>query len=200
MHASCLVAIPGCYDGDIEEAVAALMGPFDENLEVELIHDPDYPDEDYMGNPRSFWDWWQIGGRWTGCLSDYDPQLDPNNVEACFICNGSGMRMDVLGVDARKSNPDYTCNGCDGKGAHVSWPSQWAKHPGDIQRWRDVKEMVLAGDKSFYTVVAGERVAHRERYVPENPMGERFVRTNDVDELLATIPDDAIVVVVDYHS
>lgn len=28
------------------------------------------------------WDWYQIGGRWTGLLDGYDPQKDPKNLEA----------------------------------------------------------------------------------------------------------------------
>jgi hypothetical protein len=202
MHYGALVILPGCYTGDISEAVEKMMAPYDESLEIELSPiDPEYPDEpQYMHNPRSFWDWWQIGGRWTGYLSDYDPHLDPANVETCLICHGSGMRNDALGRNARAANPDHTCNGCDGKGAHVSWPTQWQSHPGDIQRWSAVKEQILSGDKSFYTVLAGEQVAHKEIYVPDAPQCDRFQPATDVETLLATVPDDAICVVVDYHS
>lgn len=202
MHYGALVVIPGCYVGDIEEAVEKLLAPFDESLEVELSPiDPDYPDEpQYMHNPRSFWDWWQIGGRWTGYLSDYDPHLDPANIETCHLCAGSGLRNDQLGRDQRARDPEYTCNGCGGKGAAIAWPTSWRRHDGDITRWSAVKDRVLSGDKSFYTVVAGERVAHSETYVSTAPQGERFQKTTDVDDVLATIPGDAIVVVVDYHS
>ena len=32
-------------------------------------------------NPDSQWDWYQIGGRWTGYYSNYDPATDPKNIE-----------------------------------------------------------------------------------------------------------------------
>lgn len=198
MHYGCLVALPGCYDGDIEEAVSKVLAPFDENLEL-------VPEEDdgeaYWTNPRGFWDWWQIGGRWTGYLSDYDPNLDPDNIEVCHLCRGTGTRPDAgrFGDDWIKRMNG--CNGCNGTGHCVARPTQWKRHDGDVQRWANVKDLVMSGDKSFYTVVSGEAVAHGERYAPENPPGERFVSTrSEVDELLATIPDDAIVVVVDYHN
>lgn len=46
-------------------------------------------------NPRSKWDWWQVGGRWTGMMDpEYDPQTDPNNIEKCDLCGGTG-RLEV---------------------------------------------------------------------------------------------------------
>jgi hypothetical protein len=27
------------------------------------------------------WDWWQVGGRWTGHFNGYDPEKDPVNLE-----------------------------------------------------------------------------------------------------------------------
>lgn len=47
-------------------------------------------------NPQSKWDWWQIGGRWTGELDgDYDPRQDIENQEWCNICDGTGNRSDM---------------------------------------------------------------------------------------------------------
>jgi len=46
------------------------------------------------------WDWYQIGGRWTGALSGYNPDEDPANLE--------------------------------GNGTRTKWPTQWARHPGDV--------------------------------------------------------------------
>ena len=63
-HFSVMVLVPS-NTTDIEEAVSALMAPYDENIRVE-------PYEGKYGtttrNPKSKWDWWRIGGRWDGAV------------------------------------------------------------------------------------------------------------------------------------
>lgn len=91
-------------------------------------------------NPNAKWDWWSVGGRWTGAFSPgYDPENDPDHQEKCFLCNGSGMRNDSLGCEARAEDPSYTCNGCDGKGYHPSWPTNWKNIGNQVQ----VKDLPL---------------------------------------------------------
>lgn len=53
MHYSCEIVIP--RTSEIEKAVASIMAPFDENGS----------DEDHS-TKHSFWDYWKIGGRWSG--------------------------------------------------------------------------------------------------------------------------------------
>jgi hypothetical protein len=74
-------------------------------------------------NPKSKWDWYVIAGRWTGYFdfSDYDKYKDEDNYETCTTCLGTGLRCDELGLNARKDDPSYTCNGCDGKGRRLKW-------------------------------------------------------------------------------
>lgn len=48
-------------------------------------------------NPKSKWDWWVIGGRWTGVFKpDYNAYTDPQNQRTCDLCNGLGRRDVVL--------------------------------------------------------------------------------------------------------
>lgn len=84
-------------------------------------------------NPRSKWDYYLIGGHWTGMLTGYDPAEDPENWETCWVCEGTGRRDDELGLRHRERNPEYACNGCDGKGWHVKCPSRFRDHEGDVQ-------------------------------------------------------------------
>lgn len=84
-------------------------------------------------NPKGTWDFWQIGGRWTGVLDDYDPEKDIDNIEVCNICGGTGKRMDRLGIMHRLEDPEYGCNGCQGRGVRTKWPTQWKKYEGDAQ-------------------------------------------------------------------
>lgn len=79
MHFFTLVVLPppNGSEPDIDGAVAAAMAPYDESLEIEQVTEDG---ETYWTNPQSFWDWWQIGGRWTGHL------------DGCNGCNGTGER------------------------------------------------------------------------------------------------------------
>ena len=45
----------------------------------------------------SKWDWWSVGGRWTGSLDEgYDPYKDSRNMHECWLCKGTGKRSDVV--------------------------------------------------------------------------------------------------------
>ncbi len=58
------------------------------------------------------WDWYVIGGRWTGLLTGYEPEKDPRNIETCSLCKGTGTRTDWL----KSTSPEWVkeCNGCNG--------------------------------------------------------------------------------------
>lgn len=96
-------------------------------------------------NPNKKWDWWSVGGRWTGMLSGYDPEDDPANREICSICGGAGMRNDEHGVQRRAEDPTYTCNGCGGNGWRVKWPTAWKSHTGDSMRVGDANYPAIRG-------------------------------------------------------
>ena len=114
-HFATLVLVDGGTE-DVEGRVAELLAPYDEN------------DECFREGSR--WDWYQIGGRWTGAISDYDPESDPDNTEVCNLCAGSGVRTDMIVANG--------CNGCKGKGTRLKWPTQWKRHPDDIVSVADV--------------------------------------------------------------
>jgi len=40
----------------------------------------------------------------------------PAGYMKCLVCQGSGMRMDEVGIKARQKDPKYTCDNCEGKG------------------------------------------------------------------------------------
>ena len=101
---------------------------------------------DYEGD---VWDWYQIGGRWTGTLDKYDPEKDENNIEICELCKGSGQRNDSLGKQARQKNPEYACNGCQGKGKSVKWPTAWKEHNGDILPLKDCLPIVSEWQQEY---------------------------------------------------
>lgn len=99
--------------------------------------------EEFLENFKGdVWDWYQIGGRWTGVLDNYNPDKDPKNIEICWLCQGTGKRNDAIGEQAREKNPNFTCNGCDGKGERVKWPTQFAEHDNNILSLKDCLKIV----------------------------------------------------------
>lgn len=180
MHYSNLVIVPKNGSEDIAEKVAEAMGPSEES-----------------GN--GFWDWYQIGGRWTGLFDGYEPEKDPKNTETCAQCGGSGRRDDELGKAARERDPSYTCNGCGGKGERPTWPTQWGIHDGDIIPLDSVTEEQF---KKFYRVVIEGREFGGSDYRPWRPVGETIFPKREgppLDWLKATYPDH-LAVIVDNHG
>ena len=177
MHYSNLVIIE--KTDDVEAAVKNAMGAH----------------EDAGG----FWDWYQIGGRWTGALDGYDPDKDERNVEECEWCHGTGVRRDVVGVANGMAQKQW-CNGCDGKGKKVKWPTQWAAHPGDIAPIESLTEEVY---KRFYRIVTPYcRTYGDEEYLPwREPVEEKFrKREKPPLDWLKKEYEGHLVVVVDNHT
>lgn len=124
---------------------AAMIQPYIDACDAHEKAQPDYnkPDPncsicDGVGtykseyNPQSKWDWWTIGGRWTGMLSpDYDPNKDPDNIKTCNFCNGTGKR----------SGDD--CNSCNGTGQAIKWPTEWKEFDGDIMPLAQVSDETI---------------------------------------------------------
>ena len=160
----------------------------------------------YTENPNCFWDWYQLGGRWTGMFDpEYDPEKDPRNIKTCWLCKGTGVRDDEIAQKARLENPEYKCNGCNGTGKAVEWPTGWADFDGDV---KPVSMLLQLPPETFkkiacpYYLVA-EGVHHEvETYDETRPQGERFVRDDKWPEKCREIYErnkDKLAVVVDCH-
>ena len=187
MHYSNLVIVKkvgGVVDGEIEGAlkdvVAEAMGPSEED--------------------GGFWDWYVIGGRWTGAFDGYDPSEDPANQEPCRICKGTGLRTDEFGIKERKENPDYKCNGCEGTGKMTKWPTEWVGHSGDVAPIESITEETF---RKFYRIVTYDRGAFTpEQYRPwREELNEKFLKleTPPLDWLKKEYAG-CLAVVVDNHS
>lgn len=130
---------------DVENAVEKALSPFREQ---------DGPD---IGHPGGWWDWWQIGGRWTGAhVPGYDAEKDPSKVETCDICYGTGTRVNVmpspeLGLVVSAPGERMKCNGCNGTGKRTSWPTRWVPLEQDV-----MEAERLPDDLSCYTLVLAD--------------------------------------------
>ena len=144
-HARAIVAIPADRANDVQSAIEWEMMPFDENGE--------------WFRDGSRWDWYVIGGRYTGSLTGYDPEKDPANTKVCSLCGGTGKRTDMEVKDG--------CNGCQGKGTRVKWPTEWADHPGDIIQVKNLNLAAMLESRKesliqCYAKAAKDSKQHRE--------------------------------------
>jgi len=172
MHYHCEVYLKNLSE-DVEDQIEKAMSPYYEGLEVELIKEDD---DEYYINPVGFWDWYQIGGRWTGTHDNYDPEKDPDNIEVCRLCNGTGTRSDMKVPNG--------CNGCIGTGKSIKWPTQWKRYDGDIVNVSEIRE-----DLSCYTLIIPEvGIFHQEEWSENVP--DKLKELNIVNGYLVT---------VDYH-
>ncbi len=174
MHYHAEVWIP--EDGDIKEIekhVSVAMQPYQE----------DESDDDTPG----FWDWWQIGGRWTGAHDKYHPETDPANIEVCKYCGGTGTRRDMKVANG--------CNGCHGTGKFVKWPTEWVFHQDDIVNVKDVSD-----ELSCHALILPET----EPIMTHKWDGKETVKTdfmgNVKQELERRHVMNGYLVTVDYHS
>lgn len=149
----------------------------------------------YWQNKQALWDFWAIGGRYSGRLDGYDPEEDPRNHERCVLCTRTpGIRYD--------HNPSGApCNGCnmseDQKklppGICVKWPTQWAFHEGDVQP----SPRSLTDDQVPYTLIGSDFYLVKERWIG----GEWLANPEHAETVRRRVAEHhGRVVVVDYHS
>jgi hypothetical protein len=137
-----------------EESLAELMEPFGDGQK---------------------WDWYQVGGRWTGVLGGYDPEKDPANIEECDLCAGTGTRPGGLEqFGAKWMENCHGCNGCNGTGKKVKWPTQWQEHDGDSALVESLTEEHHGKFHAFLVEYYGWFEC--EEYVPWAEGSEKFVK------------------------
>ncbi len=136
-HACVIIAIDAVNPRDraeIEAAVAFQMAPYDEN------------DEWFRDGSR--WDWYQIGGRFTGMLSDYDPRKDPRNIGVCEVCAGTGIRPGGLAEFGQDWFEQMKgCNGCKGAGTRLNWG--FVPFDGDIVQIKSLERSKIQPAHAF---------------------------------------------------
>jgi hypothetical protein len=156
-------------------------------------------------NPKSKWDWFSIGGRWTGYLDNYEPAKDPANTELCRLCNGTGTRHDIPVYEEGTSPLERNDSGCQGTGTAVKWPSEWVQHPGDIIPAQKLVDAINT-DPERYTPFA--YITPDVEWKEKGEMGWWAIVHNEkpgddwrsqVREDIERYANDCIAVVVDCH-
>lgn len=196
MHQSNLVIIDARKaTEDLEAAVAELMAPYNEELEVEQFTEDG---EIYWRNPQGKWDWYQLGGRWTGFFDGYDPATDPANIEGvCTLCFGTGK--DLHPANAAIAAEYNGCAGCRGTGNRPKWPTEWKLYEGDLI---PIKALTQEHVNNAAAVVAeGLGFVEQEEfvYVPDGESRFEKHALPTADELKERYPGH-LVAIVDSHS
>lgn len=155
------------------------------------------PHNDEGSGSDRFWDWWVVGGRYSGSHDGYDPSDDPQNIEICEICNGTGDRR--KGPYKDDSPGCRHCNGCSGSGVKVTF--MCVPHEEDILPLKDCKD-----DLTAYTLIVDKgrwpKVYHEETW---NRKAQNFNKgpldTKTVKQFLASLGiTDGWLTTVDYHD
>jgi hypothetical protein len=143
------------------------------------------------------------GGRWSGVFDNYDPTNDPDNMETCFLCNGTGLRNDNIGKKAREKDPSFTCNGCNGKGKRIKWPSEWKEYSGDIASVSHVIKFVENSPGLFGYVTPDKEWIEKGSMgwfaCISNKKDEELWKQESLDILKKYNNGDYVVVAVDFH-
>ena len=193
MHYHAEIWIPPNIE-DAKEYIDTILKPYSEHVSAD-----------------GFLDWYQIGGRWTGCHDpSYDPEKDPRNIETCRICNGTGFRTDAIGTQLRLNDPSYTCNTCGefehnmwkhgphGPGQDTKWPTSWAPFDGDIMTIDRVPD-----DLTCDTLIAIQNnqhtILHKTQWI-----GDELIKTDFDGNVKHTLKHLNIthgrLATVDYHA
>lgn len=159
--------VPFATSPDLREKHKYGWVEVDENGDVTKVID--------RTNPDKKWDWWKLGGRWTSFLDPlYEAHKDPRNYRPCYICGGTGMRMDELGVEARLKDPTYTCNGCSEDAEDAPTKGWCMKHPSD---WRDVGNQAQKKDIPIAAIRdKAEKEAREEHRAAYAAMGDERIK------------------------
>lgn len=146
-------------------------------------------EEDCYHCDQSLWDWYTIGGRWSGALTGYDPYSDPSNKTVCRWCNGLCYR--VTSDDTIKFAPCVCTLNSSVPGIITRFDDDFNYYLGDVSTlnsWR-----LTPNDKKWipYYIITDE-----PSYIDLEDNDPSYIS----DILNQITLDDRLLVVVDCHN
>ena len=72
--------------------------------------------------------------------SEYKAYLKSLPEEDCNICEGTGVREDEIGKEAREKNEEYKCNGCLGEGKRDNFGTHYPFESEEVMRFAEFCE------------------------------------------------------------
>lgn len=173
MHYHCEIILPPSAAEEVENVVRQVLAPFDEE-----------PDEDgYRHTSSAFWDYWTIGGRWSG--THVQQRHSPERMEAFYAAlrerkvTVSGLQFgkqelqpasQIPEVDAlwHEMFPDSGLEHCPL--FHHSSPKNRGTLPGDVCRVDELGEFSTASRLIF----VGPHWKDEGKYVPKEMLQSSF--------------------------
>jgi hypothetical protein len=183
------------------------------NAVVPLVNQ--YVETDTWGEDGTRYDWFQVGGRFTGLLDNYDPLADEANYERCEFCEGTGTTTQAVAnqypaYQEHVGQPCIQCNSdrVDGGGRFPGKRIRYGFQPHDgnvmparnidIERLRYIPSVIVTPDGEWHERTRygmfgvelpneeGEEPKEKDAWSPE------FCRLLDANR-------DTVAVLIDFH-
>lgn len=175
-----------------------------------------YCESDEWGEDGTRYDWFEVGGRWSGLIDpDYDPDKDDRNYAPCKYCEGTGTTTQAVAdkypaYQRHVGQPCVQCNvGHDGKPKpRPGMAREWfnAPHTGDVKLARDIDIERLPFIPNVLVTPDGEwheraRFGMFASELPDEDGNPPKDRDEWAVEFCRLLDDnrDTIAVVVDFH-
>lgn len=174
-----------------------------------------YQETDEWGEDGTRYDWYQVGGRFTGLFDQYDPIADEANYATCKFCEGTGTTTQAVADQypaylEHVGKPCIQCNVGHG-GEQKLFPGrslnfQFEPHAGDVVPARNIDIERMRGIPSVIVTPDGEW-HERARYgmfaaeLPDEEGNEPKSKDEWTPEFCRLLDEhrDKIAVLVDFH-
>lgn len=196
-HAALLVALDNAFP-DLESAIAFQMAPFDEG------------DAGWFAD-GSRWDWWQIGGRYAGRLSD-ETVIRRGDLDLTVLAERERTRLTASYQHGMESDPKmrgFLYDILDGETLDAFLERRCSGFPGHYaflrnRCWHEHERM---GWFAVATATECERAGNETHICLHEQDGAKIVSWNGVEtwgktfypRFVEPLPPETLLVTVDYH-
>ena len=172
-HFVCLVLAPKGIE-DVESFVSKMLEPFDENSEFPPYFEPcccKGKDKECLEcngtgryentyNPRSKWDWWAIGGRWSGALraaiegdESYTHSVDyPASLQKLPQDGNSALVSEIIDEKENVKFDAFAVVTPDGNWYAKGKMGWWAYVTEEEENWKEIYKSILLANKDCLAV------------------------------------------------
>jgi len=209
-HTMAIVAVDGSYDEDeLEKAVEEQMAPFDENGE--------------WFRDGSRWDWWMVGGRYSGRLAtEKETGLDfVRKKDLCLEAirkgyreraaraweeaskkwpDDPGLREAIYGIKSGQTREEYIADRANFPLSAHTFLMDLEWHESGRMGWWGAAATPESGEEEGVSVcVSTHKRLRQAKIVTHNNLSQEEWAEKFFEMFIKPLPEDAWIVVVDYH-